>query len=97
MKPQVRSAGFPTGTPSKSGAGPPHSKTQAWNGGACILRRVLECAAPAALWRRAKGWFTPRPSLRRYRTMPEKKARAFPREVLANVLHILKRGSTRGR
>jgi hypothetical protein len=77
----------------ESGAGPPDSKTQAWWGGAFFVRQVLDCAAPAALWARVARWFTPRLHLRRYRVLPDRKASAFRREVLAGVIHNLKRDS----
>lgn len=95
MSTALRNAGFPTSGPAESGGGPPHSKTQARCGGALMLRQVMECAAPAALWARVAKWSKPRLHLRRYRVTPRRNDSAFRREILSGVLHHLKHESTR--
>jgi hypothetical protein len=98
MKPDSQASGFwifSERSLSESGASPPHSMTQAQSNSARIIRQVLECAGPAALWSRAANWCVPRLTLRRYRVTPRRNASAFRREVLAGIIHNLRRDSTR--
>lgn len=42
-----------------------------------------------------RSWLSPHPPLRRYRVTPRRKPAVFRREILAGVIHHLRRDSTR--
>ncbi len=61
--------------------------------GAWIIRQVLECAAPAALWIQRALSAAPYPPLRRYRVTPRQNPRVFRRDMLREVIRTLKASS----